>query len=534
MENSYVWKTSKRGSDLSKHCSSPVQPHLSYMLLCELLKMDIYNHNDPDHLSVMDMMDDRNDLDSLFLNSDRQDCGLDPKLDTVSVLPDLDAMDTGVSATGAFGEFDWIQGLQSAALAQLHQLSETENTDPNLLVNPQTAIPVHLQPPAHTQTVRDAMLTENLNNVSVIVTSTPTTTLSLDSLGSQNTVFTTQSGFAVSNQNKNVLSPSESSPVLVGHLQNGIRPRSHITVNLPPAPGQSVSISTHAHTKKDTDNNKPTEKIFPKPVYSYSCLIALALKNSQNGSLPVSEIYNFMTENFPYFKTAPDGWKNSVRHNLSLNKCFEKVDNPKLSSNAKKGCLWALNPAKKDKMEEEIAKGSKKDPVALHSSMAYPERLEKIERGEAGLHMEPTTPAAAPAAPCAPSDLTANSHTPAKPDDLFASELRDLNVLDSNFTLDPSLSDLAMQHGLWDDDLANDLNIDMSPHVAMATVGSPVASSGSSSSSVFAGLPGATFHGTCVYTSSPVAGLRSPSPGTLTATLLSLTTPNRTLSVAQT
>lgn len=51
---------------------------------------------------------------------------------------------------------------------------------------------------------------------------------------------------------------------------------------------------------------------------------------------------------------------------------------------------------------------------------------------------------------------------------------------------------------------------------------------------VFAGLPGATFHGTCVYTSSPVAGLRSPSPGTLTATLLSLTTPNRTLSVAQT
>ncbi|XP_067655262.1 uncharacterized protein [Haliotis asinina] len=534
MENSYVWKTSKRGSDLLKHYSPPVQPHLSYMLLCELLKMDIYNHNDPDHLSVMDMMDDRNDLDSLFLNSDRQDCGLDPKLDTVSVIPDLDAMDTGVSASSAFGEFDWIQGLQSAALAQLQQLSETENTDPNLLVNPQTAIPVHLQQPAHTQTVRDAMLTENLNNVSVIVTSTPTTTLSLDSIGSQNTVFTTQSGFAVSNQNKNVLSPSESSPVLVGHLQNGIRPRTHITVNLPPAPGQSVCISTNAHTKKDTDNNKPAEKVFPKPVYSYSCLIALALKNSQNGSLPVSEIYNFMTENFPYFKTAPDGWKNSVRHNLSLNKCFEKVDNPKLSSNAKKGCLWALNPAKKDKMEEEIAKGSKKDPVALHSSMAYPERLEKIERGEAGLHMEPTTPTARPPSPCTPSDTTANSHTPAKTDDLFASELRDLNVLDSNFTLDPSLSDLAMQHGLWDDDLANDLNIDMSPHVAMAAVGSPVASSGSSSSSVFAGLHGASYHGTCVYTSSPVAGMRSPSPGTLTATLLSLTTPNRTLSAAQT
>ncbi|XP_019362734.1 PREDICTED: forkhead box protein N4 isoform X1 [Gavialis gangeticus] len=118
-------------------------------------------------------------------------------------------------------------------------------------------------------------------------------------------------------------------------------------------------------------------KHYPKPIYSYSCLIAMALKNSKTGSLPVSEIYSFMKEHFPYFKTAPDGWKNSVRHNLSLNKCFEKVEN-KMSSTSRKGCLWALNPAKIDKMEEEMQKWKRKDLAAIHRSMANPEELDKL------------------------------------------------------------------------------------------------------------------------------------------------------------
>ena len=36
------------------------------------------------------------------------------------------------------------------------------------------------------------------------------------------------------------------------------------------------------------------QKIFPKPVFSYSCLIAMALRHSEQGSLPVSEIYKYM------------------------------------------------------------------------------------------------------------------------------------------------------------------------------------------------------------------------------------------------
>ncbi|XP_023279823.1 forkhead box protein N1-like isoform X1 [Seriola lalandi dorsalis] len=120
-----------------------------------------------------------------------------------------------------------------------------------------------------------------------------------------------------------------------------------------------------------------TQPLFPKPIYSYSILIFMALKSSKTGSLPVSEIYSFMTEHFPYFKTAPDGWKNSVRHNLSLNKCFEKVEN-KNGTSSRKGCLWALNPAKVEKMQEELHKWRRKDPITVRRSMARPEDLNRL------------------------------------------------------------------------------------------------------------------------------------------------------------
>ncbi|KAH8267290.1 hypothetical protein KR018_004585, partial [Drosophila ironensis] len=121
---------------------------------------------------------------------------------------------------------------------------------------------------------------------------------------------------------------------------------------------------------------------FPKPAYSYSCLIALALKNSRAGSLPVSEIYSFLCQHFPYFENAPSGWKNSVRHNLSLNKCFEKIERPATNGNQRKGCRWAMNPERISKMDEEVQKWSRKDPAAIRGAMVYPQHLESLERGE--------------------------------------------------------------------------------------------------------------------------------------------------------
>lgn len=145
---------------------------------------------------------------------------------------------------------------------------------------------------------------------------------------------------------------------------------------------QQHAIANGTALKPQPIKLKVTGPEFPKPAYSYSCLIAMALKNSRAGSLPVSEIYSFMCEHFPYFKTAPNGWKNSVRHNLSLNKCFEKIEKPATNGGQRKGCLWAMNPSKIAKMDEEVQKWSRKDPMAIRKAMVIPENLPALERGE--------------------------------------------------------------------------------------------------------------------------------------------------------
>lgn len=69
-----------------------------------------------------------------------------------------------------------------------------------------------------------------------------------------------------------------------------------------------------------------------KPPLSFSSLIFMAIENATEKALPVKEIYAWIVKHFPYFKTAPTGWKNSVRHNLSLNKCFQKVEKAPVST----------------------------------------------------------------------------------------------------------------------------------------------------------------------------------------------------------
>ncbi|KAF9509501.1 hypothetical protein BS47DRAFT_1349173 [Hydnum rufescens UP504] len=74
-----------------------------------------------------------------------------------------------------------------------------------------------------------------------------------------------------------------------------------------------------------------------KPFYPYSTLI----RAHQDQRMLLEDIYFAIETRFPYFLTAPPGWKNSVRHNLSLNPCFEKMPRP--LTDRGKGAYWVVN-----------------------------------------------------------------------------------------------------------------------------------------------------------------------------------------------
>ena len=87
-----------------------------------------------------------------------------------------------------------------------------------------------------------------------------------------------------------------------------------------------------------------------KPPYSYIALIVMAIQASPTKRCTLSEIYQFLQTRFPFFRGSYQGWKNSVRHNLSLNECFIKL--PKGLGRPGKGHYWTIDPAAEFMFEE--------------------------------------------------------------------------------------------------------------------------------------------------------------------------------------
>ncbi|KAL3319438.1 hypothetical protein Ciccas_001891 [Cichlidogyrus casuarinus] len=85
-----------------------------------------------------------------------------------------------------------------------------------------------------------------------------------------------------------------------------------------------------------------------KPPYSYAQLIAQAIATRPDRQITLAGIYNYISQNYPYYQMAGKGWQNSIRHNLSLNRHFVKV--PRSQEESGKGSFWRIDPMYEVKM----------------------------------------------------------------------------------------------------------------------------------------------------------------------------------------
>ncbi|KAK4123510.1 hypothetical protein N657DRAFT_680702 [Parathielavia appendiculata] len=86
-----------------------------------------------------------------------------------------------------------------------------------------------------------------------------------------------------------------------------------------------------------------------KPQFSYAQMITQAIMNTPDQKLNLAGIYNYIQTRYAYYRHQPaSGWQNSIRHNLSLNKAFEKI--ARSTDEPGKGMKWQLVPESREEM----------------------------------------------------------------------------------------------------------------------------------------------------------------------------------------
>ena len=139
---------------------------------------------------------------------------------------------------------------------------------------------------------------------------------------------------------------------------------------------------------EDSEETIEIEKEKPKPPYSYTQLIYLAMKNNPGRNMSVMDIYHFIQTHFPFFKYTKNSlWKNSIRHSLSQYKAFVKVDIDPTLAQSRPGRAttdWGLttNGMFIQRLESELFKQAKREAEKTKASLKKPELFIDILEGK--------------------------------------------------------------------------------------------------------------------------------------------------------
>lgn len=108
---------------------------------------------------------------------------------------------------------------------------------------------------------------------------------------------------------------------------------------VPMQSGMSLNSNLNSDEIPKPEDMPPITDDGTKPPYSYATLIGMAILRSSNRQLTLSQIYSWINSTFKYYQRK-SGWQNSIRHNLSLNKAFRKIERPK--GDTGKGHYWVV------------------------------------------------------------------------------------------------------------------------------------------------------------------------------------------------
>ncbi|XP_048239144.1 forkhead box protein P1-like isoform X2 [Haliotis rufescens] len=139
------------------------------------------------------------------------------------------------------------------------------------------------------------------------------------------------------------------------------------------------NLPISAEIQRNRDFYKNTDV---RPPFTYASLIRQAIIESPHRQLTLNEIYQWFQNTFAYFRRNEATWKNAVRHNLSLHKCFMRVENVK-------GAVWTVDEVEFYKRRPQKLSGSLKSP-SLSDPSSYNETLNASLRaalGEASMAM---------------------------------------------------------------------------------------------------------------------------------------------------
>ena len=118
--------------------------------------------------------------------------------------------------------------------------------------------------------------------------------------------------------------------------------------------GTSTDIPTQAVTQDQNDAQQPSEQPTDSKEPStqldenvniatppYMKMIAKSIMASPMHRLVLSQIYTYIKQNYPTHVASKESWRNSVRHNLSTNQCFQRCGR---APNGR-GFVWQIHPA---------------------------------------------------------------------------------------------------------------------------------------------------------------------------------------------